>query len=60
MREKSCALLFIHLVVYLICRDNRTGRVITIQDNRALLESRAATNPTKNDAVSKILGVFNK
>ena len=47
-------------LVYLICRDNRTGRVITIQDNRALLESRAATNPTKNDAVSKILGAFNK
>ena len=47
-------------LVYLICRDKRTGRVITIQDNRALLESRASTNPAKNDTISKLLGTFNK
>jgi hypothetical protein len=50
-------------LVYLICRDKRSGRVITIQDNRALLESRAtaaAGGNNQDNAISKLLGVFNK
>ena len=48
-------------LVYLICQDKRSGRVITIQDNRALLESRAAAgNKDQDNAISKLLGVFNK
>lgn len=48
-------------LVYLICQDKRSGRVITIQDNRAILESRAsAGNKDKDNTIAKLLGVFNK
>lgn len=47
--------------VYLICQDMRTGRVITIEDNRDRIElqSQQSTEAGGN-AMAALAGLFNK
>jgi hypothetical protein len=44
--------------VYLICQDMRTGKVVTIQDNRARLDAEMMTKGPDNEIMSKISSIF--
>jgi hypothetical protein len=44
--------------VYLICQDMRTGKVVTIEDNRARLDSEMMTKGPDNEIMSKISSIF--
>lgn len=50
--------------VYLICQDARTGHVVTIEDNRSMLESQMLGDGMQSaegqNALSKLLGSFSK
>ena len=50
-------ILFLTEYVYLICQDKRTGRVITIHDNRARLEAEITANSQgERGAIATLLG----
>jgi hypothetical protein len=47
--------------VYLICQDKRTGRVVTIEDNRdRLLAIAQGASQAGQSALAALAGVFNK
>lgn len=47
--------------VYLICQDRRTGRVITIEDNRdRLLAAAQGQTQAGQNAMAALAGMFNK